>query len=287
MIPAISSSSLLQKARNYINTFALPASVAAFGKADEGNYAGKKARGWYYDGEASRPFHHLTADVLAASLHSFIAVTESRMGDESDLPLGASKIKGIPHLPPGFDWPGGALFLAQFNLEDLAPQDVQQLLPATGIMYFFFNPNTATGTVYYYTGAFDVLNLRHYPENGNDDLEYFLEEYRDRLYQVTFEKKAAFCIDGILEQLPDMLKNEVSDILDCPLTARAIGDNLFGQPGYWQGENEIFGNKQMEEEADLLLFQYEFGEGHIHFWISAAELGACDFSKVWLSYSGT
>ncbi|WP_298717095.1 DUF1963 domain-containing protein [Chitinophaga sp.] len=277
----------MQKARNYVESFALPASVAEFGKENEGNYADKKARGWYYDGEASRPFHRLTADVLAASLHCFIAVSESRAGEESDLPPGASKIKGLPHLPPGFGWPAGALFLAQFNLEDLAPQDIQQLLPATGMMYFFFNPNTATGTVYYYTGALDILSLRPYPESGNDSLGYFLEEYRDRRYQATFRKKAAFCIDDILEQLPDMLKNEVSGMLDCPLASRAIGDNLFGQPGYWQGENEIIGDKQMEEEADVLLFQYEFGEGHIHFWVSAAELEARDFSKVWLSYSGT
>ncbi|WP_341835346.1 DUF1963 domain-containing protein [Chitinophaga pollutisoli] len=141
--------------------------------------------------------------------------------------------------------------------------------------------------MFHYTGALGELILRPYPESGIGDLSYFLDEYRDRRYQATFRKQAAFCIDDVLEHLPEALKKEVSRILDAPLTPHAIGDNLFGQPGYWQGENEIIGDRQLEAEADLLLFQYEFGEGHIHFWITAAELAARDFGNVWLSYSGT
>ncbi|WP_404980352.1 DUF1963 domain-containing protein [Chitinophaga pollutisoli] len=78
--------------------------------------------------------------MLAASLHSFITVSETYAVDDNGLLPGTSKIKGLPHLPPDFIWPVGALFLAQFNLAELAPQDILQRLPAAGMLYFFSTP---------------------------------------------------------------------------------------------------------------------------------------------------
>lgn len=287
MLPQRSANSPLQRAKNLVSSFELPASLSDFGKEEQGNFADKYARGWYYDGEASRPFHRLTPAVLAASLHVFIDLSETSIARETDLAPGASKSKGLPHLPPDLDWPDGALFLAQFNMADLHTQDVEKMLPAEGILYFFFNPNTAEGSARFYTGPIEKLSLRSYPETGSDELRHYHRQYRDRRYQITFHKKAAFCIDEVLEHLPDKLVGEVSALLDCPITQRAIGENLFGEPGYWQGENELTGGREIAEEADLLLLQYEFGEGHIHFWIAADALRQRDFSRVWMSYSGT
>lgn len=287
VIPTLPANAPLQQARNYVQSATLPSTLLDFGKEDVGNYADEEARGWYYDGEASRPFHQLDADILARSLHTFITLEETDVDQEEDLPMGASKSRGLPHLPSSFPWPEGHLFLGQFHLPDLAPLDARQQLPATGILYFFFNPNNSEGTVYHYTGALTDLSLRPYPNNDSGELKYYLEEYRDQRNRITFQKEAAFCIDNILEQLPAKLVKQVENLLDCSLTEGAVGDNLFGQPGYWQGENEVFDGEQMDGEGDLLLLQYEFGEGHIHFWISPSELKACDFSKVYLSYSGT
>jgi uncharacterized protein YwqG len=61
---------------------------------------------------------------------------------ESDFSLGESKIGGQPHLPPDFVWPQyqdkPLAFLAQFNLEDIAPFDAENKLPHSGILFFFY-----------------------------------------------------------------------------------------------------------------------------------------------------
>lgn len=69
--------------------------------------------------------------------------------------VGATKIGGLPDLPPSIGWPtvpdlvdslnqdlpGGPLcFLAQFDLASLAPLDAEGLLPPGGMLYFFAAP---------------------------------------------------------------------------------------------------------------------------------------------------
>jgi uncharacterized protein YwqG len=63
--------------------------------------------------------------------------------DEAHLRLGTTKIGGSPDLPQGRAWPaskGSALpFVAQINLSDVVPYDTEHLLPASGLLYFFFD----------------------------------------------------------------------------------------------------------------------------------------------------
>lgn len=58
-------------------------------------------------------------------------------------PVGISKIGGNPDLPPNFDWPlweeMPLSFVAQFNVADIAPLDVEKALPKSGILYFFYD----------------------------------------------------------------------------------------------------------------------------------------------------
>jgi len=57
------------------------------------------------------------------------------------IPHGISRILGSPDLPDKFDWPfcqGEPLrFIAQFNLEEVAPYDTFEKLPPTGMLSFF------------------------------------------------------------------------------------------------------------------------------------------------------
>jgi uncharacterized protein YwqG len=68
---------------------------------------------------------------------------ESAMVDEDTIPVGASKLGGRPDLPPDMAWPerdGKPLgFLAQFNLVEVAPYDVEKALPPSGMLYFFYD----------------------------------------------------------------------------------------------------------------------------------------------------
>ena len=58
-------------------------------------------------------------------------------------PLGASRLGGLPDLPPGTEWPvieGIFLeFVGQISLEDLAPSHAEEILPSQGWLSFFFD----------------------------------------------------------------------------------------------------------------------------------------------------
>jgi hypothetical protein len=60
-----------------------------------------------------------------------------------ELPVGTSKVGGQPDLPPGFVWPywqGRPIhFLAQFNMAEVAPYDIDHALPTSGMLYFFLD----------------------------------------------------------------------------------------------------------------------------------------------------
>jgi uncharacterized protein YwqG len=57
------------------------------------------------------------------------------------LPLGASKLGGVPDLPFSFVWPTWQgvpmVFLAQIQLQEIESYDGEQLLPRNGFLYFF------------------------------------------------------------------------------------------------------------------------------------------------------
>ena len=64
--------------------------------------------------------------------------------EEKDFTLGESKIGGKPNLPHGIEWfkdnKGNYLdFLAQINMEEVAPYDIEKLLPTKGMLYFFYD----------------------------------------------------------------------------------------------------------------------------------------------------
>ena len=66
---------------------------------------------------------------------------ESSPASAHPLPVGASKLGGLPDLPPTLTWPTWKevpmVFLVQINLQEVAPYDLEQLLPAHGFLYFF------------------------------------------------------------------------------------------------------------------------------------------------------
>ncbi len=78
---------------------------------------------------------------LIALLRPAIALSATR-ADDALIPLGASKFGGAPDVTAGFEWPtwnGEPLgFLAQINLEEVAPFDVEGVLPRSGVLAFFY-----------------------------------------------------------------------------------------------------------------------------------------------------
>jgi uncharacterized protein YwqG len=68
--------------------------------------------------------------------------------DEASLPVGVSKVGGLPDLPPDLIWPefGGLpqSFIAQFRLEEVKPYDAEDVLPGTGMLWFFYDARQET-----------------------------------------------------------------------------------------------------------------------------------------------
>lgn len=81
------------------------------------------------------------ADWLIPLLRPAIGINAFPATQEEIL-VGASKFGGAPDLPAGTAWPtfeGVPLYLiAQFNLAEIAPFDLEQRLPSHGLLSFFF-----------------------------------------------------------------------------------------------------------------------------------------------------
>ncbi len=68
--------------------------------------------------------------------------------DESTLTVGASKLGGLPDLPAGVTWPVWQelpqSFIAQVRLDDAHAADTSKLLPASGMLWFFYDAQQKT-----------------------------------------------------------------------------------------------------------------------------------------------
>jgi uncharacterized protein YwqG len=83
-------------------------------------------------------FAHVASQLALPSIRLRATLTE-----ESEIPLGASKLGGRPDLPPHAVWPmlntAPMSFVAQIRLSDLRKSDSARLLPATGLLSFFYD----------------------------------------------------------------------------------------------------------------------------------------------------
>jgi uncharacterized protein YwqG len=62
---------------------------------------------------------------------------------ENSLPLGVSRLGGLPDLPPDTAWPTWKniplAFIVQINLAEVHPLESMDLLPTSGMLYFFYD----------------------------------------------------------------------------------------------------------------------------------------------------
>jgi hypothetical protein len=160
----------IEQARDLVRQRRLPRTLRRVGEEDDGLS--------YYDGFGTDELDtEVTSDVLARSLHYMIRLKLTSVSDEFELPLGASKHKGLPHLPPDLEWPGTHYFFAQFNLAELHPLDLYDAFPAGGMLYIFFDP-AGEVSVIHYDGPLDSLRVVPYPSSAKDftGAKYYLDQ---------------------------------------------------------------------------------------------------------------
>ena len=72
----------------------------------------------------------------------------TKLAGEYGLSIGASRIGGVPDVPPDFKWPERNAvpqsFVAQIYLNEVHPYDTHGTLPARGMLWFFYDANQET-----------------------------------------------------------------------------------------------------------------------------------------------
>ncbi|WP_318310635.1 DUF1963 domain-containing protein [Flagellimonas crocea] len=244
---------------------------------------------------------------LKDNVHYFLDYKETKIEDEWSVPLGTSKVGGLPHLPDSIKLLPNELFLAQLNCAELKDYDIFNLFPDSGIIYFFIK-NGDFPRYAYYDGEASQLKVCQYPEQ--DESLYGKKELMERSCTIDFVNTELITIvkSGLEWRLGDSF-NELDSLLkenlNCPVTFYHYGgysslptDFIFGRPIYWQGEDEefrVFEEGEDEEESysyrfsDSHIFSMEYGEGNINFFTksSALDVSRDLDEQIIETYSGT
>lgn len=126
--------------------------------------------------------------------------------DESDFPIGESRVGGDPDLPPEFAWPMiedyPLTFVAQINLEEVALFETMNELPRKGLLSFFYAPLPPGDTPSNPVRVFhflDIQNLerRHIPKDGERLTEYGIEFAAEHLFPSV---ESYFCYHSLLPE---------------------------------------------------------------------------------------
>ena len=272
--------------------------------------------------------------MLTASAKNEIRLLNTTVSKAADA-LG-SRIGGRPAVPPDFVWPyyeGRAIdeekakrrplaFLAQINLREAASSDVENLLPKSGMLSFFYELETMTwgydpshkgsARVFYFPNEAE-LSIAEYPDElgkGGRLAEQAIrfESHVSLPDFSVFEDEIEFDEDGFGEcykvcgcdpddwgefnkllGYPDILQGPME--ADCETVAR----------GYATGGPEDVARIPDSEKRDIqekakewmLLFQMGSdpdgddalmfdGCGYIYFWIKKSDLLKRDFDHTWL-----
>jgi len=89
-----------------------------------------------------------TARKLGTLALPAVRLSSRRVAQESDVPIGASRLGGRPDLKPGFSWPSWKdrplSFVGQVNLADVARYPFCSRLPPSGLLSFFYDQDQQT-----------------------------------------------------------------------------------------------------------------------------------------------
>jgi uncharacterized protein (TIGR02996 family) len=217
--------------------------------------------------------------------------------DDEDLPVGASKIGGLPDLPADFAWPPGgdchaiynddtggtdrlAGFMAQVNLAEIAQTQAAQVLPKSGLLSFFCfqdiendNPDSI-GALAAYFPAVKKLKRTSPPQElteGNDVMET-----RKLDLEETLDLPAA--TDGPwTEELRPGDTRDYDDVLD---VIRSLNfENILGY-----GRATTGGDPTPSKQSRHLILLTNAAECRLHIQIPEDQLAARNFAAITLNW---
>lgn len=260
-------------------------------------------------------------DIKRALRNSIRMYTEKV--DEDTIPLGTTKIGGKPDVPKGFEWPkyydNPLSFIAQINMAEIVPFDTERILPASGMLYFFYDCEQQTWgfdpedkdcwKVHYYDGSLDELIRMEFHEELPEYAQYHAvkvsfkneislpswdSDYIDSL-NLSEEEKDAFselCEKFIGEQqvINKLLGHSDNIQGDMQLECQLVSNGLYcGDSSGYESPDRA----KLEKDAKdwRLLLQIDSDEnaqmmwgdvGRLYFWIKENDLRLKNFDKVWM-----
>lgn len=250
------------------------------------------------------------AAVLARAARPSIRLRPSRPADERDVPVGASKLGGHPDLGPALYWPsaGGSplCFVAQVNLAEVHPFDAGELLPAEGLLSFFYDAvhqpwgydrlHRASWAVLYeplgarlarqfpdagaVVAGFPCLRLRPEPEmtsvpwESADMAALALTHDQREAYADLLEPddSVAHRLLGHPDPIQGDMQSECHEVWQATVIARSWGHSVV--PTDWRLLLQI----DSEPEAHMT-----WGDaGRLYYWIPRQALAQRDWDQVWV-----
>jgi uncharacterized protein (TIGR02996 family) len=220
--------------------------------------------------------------------------------DDEQLGVGASKIGGMPDLPPGYAWPLGkecratynedtsrvkrlAGFLAQVNLADVSHTRAARDLPKSGLLSFFCfqdikndNPDLIGVREVYLPDAAGIVRTRPPKEltEGNDEMPEARLTFAETL---DLPERSSGPWAGELQPNPGA---DYSDVLD---HFRELNfNNLLGYGRATSGDDPT----PSKDDRHLILLENSVG-CRVHIQIHKGDLAARDFDKiklVWVDF---
>lgn len=229
------------------------------------------------------------------------------------MPVGTSKLGGLPDLPPGLAWPkwktGYLTFVAQVNLAELPAID---LLPNVGMLSFFydseqsawgFDPNHKDGfRLWYFPEVSQLIRtvepeasrfpcarvsfepFLSLPDPSAKSVSALLKEIEnDEQYDDFVEKHAGLAPQHQILGWPHVVQGEMA--LECQLVTNGL---YTGNPSGYKNSRR----KELEPGADdwTLLLQIDSDDnakmmwgdaGMLYVWIRRQDLASRAFDKAW------
>lgn len=259
---------------------------------------------------------------LEPLLVNSIRITTKKV-EEKELKIGQSKIGGFPDLPKSIEWfkwkEKPLSFIAQINLDEVKSFDIENKLPDSGILYFFYSyEQEAWGfdpkdkgcfITYYFDGSLDELERKEKPKDIEKyycyepcklsfKSEFNIPDYQSNYFNIEMNDKEDQSFENFVDELckDDYTTNKILGHsvniqggmeLECELVTNGLycGDSTGYNSPKAKELRENYKNWQLllqidsDDEADMM-----WGDsGCLYFWIKKEDLKNKKFENSWFS----
>lgn len=242
--------------------------------------------------------------------------------DETALTVGTARIGGLPDLPAALSWPqqqGKPLsFIAQLQLAELRSYDTDHLLPAAGMLWFFYdasqqtfgeNPGDSSGWTVLFsqdltklqrvpapaslpkTSLFKACSLRYtneltftqQPQLEIPSLPWTTQDQQKyEQFLATVSASTGTDPDPFKHRLlgyPDTLQDDMR--LQCELVTHGVQDENDPRIATYQ-KSAAQWHLLLQIDSDEQAGMRWSSNGMLYYWITRSALQTCHFAQTWL-----